>query len=440
MKLAIWTLPFLLVCAQGEIILTSDASYSAVSNAIAGASAGDTVKLPINLSATWTNTLVIGKSITTDGNGSTISGSLTGDGLLCITGFSSTNLTRITGFQFDLVDSNGCGVVVRDVTLGSLRIDHNAFVKGNIPIDVGGSKGVIDHNSFSNGVSGIYYTAGTRAQADASWVSMAAGTGDALFIEDNLFAIDTNYPNAGHNTCIDTYNGGKLVVRYNSFIATNVLGTFTIFSPGLTHGNAVGYWEGDSGARRGQSVVEIYNNHADAKRLDHFFVFRGSANLVYSNHARSATSTPGMYCYEEEAYNFSPVRTNWPAEDQVHNTFLWDNTMLLNSTTNANYFSVATTSTNFIQLNRDYFLHAPQATGGSEYFTGTNGAAGTFPTDGATYPTLGTMAFTATGTNAYYGYQPYTYPHPLTSGTAQTNTVNAIFNGGFYINNGRIGN
>jgi len=48
------------------------------------------------------------------------------------------------------------------------------------------------------------------------------------------------------------------------------------------------------------------------------------------------------------------------------------------------------------------------------------------------------------------GYTPLVYPHPLVSGTpwtppesippAQTNTVNAIFNDGFYINNGRIGN
>ena len=32
------------------------------------------------------------------------------------------------------------------------------------------------------------------------------------------------------------------------------------------------------------------------------------------------------------------------------------------------------------------------------------------------YPTLGTMEFIAEGPNEYYGYTPYTYPHPLRGG------------------------
>ena len=416
-----------------DTVNLASAAYSVVSNGVFSAVAGDVLVFPSGSSATWTNSLVVGKAVTIDGNGSTITaGAALANGLFYVTGFSSDTLTRITGFTFNLVTLNGEAIMVMNggVSLSKLRIDHNIFHHGNIPVEIGGALGVVDHNSFYNGMSGIYFSAGSRAQADASWASMAAGTANAVFVEDNLFEINTNFLSTGHNTFIDTYNGGKLVVRKNTFIGTNPPTGFTIFSPGLTHGNANGYWEGDGSARRGQSVVEIYNNYADAKRLDYFFALRGSANLVYSNYARSATFSPGMYCYEEEAYLFSPSRTNWPASDQVHNTFLWDNTMLLNSTTNANYFSVAATSTNFIQLNRDYFLHAPQATGGSEYFTGTNGAAGTFPTDGTTYPTRGTMAFTATGTNAYYGYQPYTYPHPLTLAIGtQTNAIRAVMGG-----------
>jgi len=43
-----------------------------------------------------------------------------------------------------------------------------------------------------------------------------------------------------------------------------------------------------------------------------------------------------------------------------------------------------------------------------------NGASDTAPTDGVTYSNYGTMYFTADVENAYYGYTPYTYPHPLT--------------------------
>ena len=57
-------------------------------------------------------------------------------------------------------------------------------------------------------------------------------------------------------------------------------------------------------------------------------------------------------------------------------------------------------SGDYIQKDRDYFLHRPATTGegmslGKETFTGLNGASSTYPTDGDTYPTEGTMEFTA---------------------------------------------
>jgi hypothetical protein len=75
--------------------------------------------------------------------------------------------------------------------------------------------------------------------------------------------------------------------------------------------------------------------------------------------------------------------------------------------------NISTTGANastFIQQNRDYFMHAPQATGGYEYFTGSRqGGSQTHPTENDT----GSMAFSPSGANAYYPYTPYAYPHPL---------------------------
>ena len=56
--------------------------------------------------------------------------------------------------------------------------------------------------------------------------------------------------------------------------------------------------------------------------------------------------------------------------------------------------------------------------GNSNAFTGKNGASNTFPTDGSTYATQGTMQFVPTGPNAYFGYVPYRYPHPLATPAA----------------------
>jgi hypothetical protein len=397
------------------------------------ASAGDTIIFPGG-NATWTSSLTISKPLTIKGNGTTlIAGAALDKGFFYITGFTSNTLMRISGFVFNMANlaSNGHGLLIyNNIELGNLRVDHNTFHHGDIQVEVGGSKGVFDHNYFYNGRSCVYFTAGSRAQADASWVSMAAGTADALFFEDNQFIYDSNWLGANeNNSCFDTYNGGKLVVRYNSFTATNVPASWTgPLGTILTHGNAaaglpLGYWQAAALANRAQSVVEIYYNTINAKRADFLCQLRGAANLVHHNVLDTTMFTPTVNLYEEEQTEtqFSPLRTAWPGEDQVHNSFFWSNTLRLNGTANVNYINVSAGSANYIQQGRDFFLHAPEASGGKETFTGANGASGSFPTDNITYPSLGTMVFTSSGANAYFGYTEYTYPHPLTAPDAPTN-------------------
>lgn len=392
------------------------------------ASAGDTIVFPGG-SATWATSLVVKKPLTLVGNGTTLTASSTSvDGIFYVTGFTSSALMRITGFTINLVNFNSreAGIQVLDnISLDQLRIDHNTVHFGFQSIVVGGSKGVIDHNFIYNSLQGIVFTAGSSAQATASWVSMAAGTGDALFIEDNEFIDNAAYPGTYSQERIGSYNGGKLVVRYNRFDSTRYPNSTTI-DPIQTHGSAAGgvangYWQLGTGARRGQSVVEIYNNTVVGKRVDFLAILRGSANLVHDNTLDTQTYPPRIVAFEEEQTDpqWNPLRTAWPAEDQVHNSFFWNNTLRLNGVATVNYVAVSGNSTNYIQEDRDYFLHAPQDTGGREIFTGENGASNTFPTDGVKYPTKGTMRFEPTGPNAYFGYTPFTYPHPLTGSTVQ---------------------
>lgn len=396
------------------------------------ASAGDTIVFPTNGNGTWSTELAVRKPVTIDGAGSTLTASGTMyNGFFHITGFTSSELVRITGFTFQMNNfTPRYGIKTSSVALDNLRIDHNTFHFGATQLEVAGVKGVVDNNYFYNGNTDIYYTAGTSAQAHASWDSMAAGTADALFIENNYFIVNANHPGPAHNNNIDTYNGGKLVIRYNEFDSdANRLDTtaWTI----QTHGNAAGglpptkgYWESGDGARRGQSVVEIYENNMHGKRIDFLCTIRGSANLIYNNtHSDNTGGTARIYMYEEEYYetsNWSPSRTSWPAEDQVHNTFIWGNTFDGGVAQSSANIVVIPDADAGLKENRDYFLHEPRATGGKVTFTGRNGAAGSYPTNGSTYPTLGTMVFTSSGPNAYYGYKAYTYPHPLRDGSQST--------------------
>lgn len=427
MRLALHFLSLVLV-ASATVTNLPDAAQATFNSAVAAASPGDTIVFPLNGSATWSASSTVSKALTIDGNGTTLTaGAALGNGFIYVTNFTSSALMRITGFTFNAVGitaNRHCLYFGNSLALTNLRVDHNTFHNGEIQVEVGGCSGVFDNNYFYNGNSAIYPSAGSRAQADASWSSMAAGTGEALFFENNQFIYNGSWLGANeHNACFDTNNGGKFVVRFNTFTATAVPSSWTgPFTPFLSHGNAPnggggGYWQESLSNRRGQSVVEIYGNTAIAKRLDFAAQIRGSANLIYSNSFTTQTAfsdTPAILAYEEEQYvvSFSPLRTAWPAEDQVHNTFVWNNLFLGGATSpNPNYFKVADTSTDYIQQNRDYFLHAPASTGGYEYFTGLNGASNTYPTN--SYGN-GTMAFSSSGPNAYYGYSPYQYPHPLT--------------------------
>jgi len=393
------------------------------------AAAGDTILFKAG-NFTWSSGLVIRKPLILQGadildGGTRITAFDTLNApLITFTGFSSSNLVMVTGFKFDLVNyssSDRCAVTTKEIALANLRVCSNEFYYGYEQLHIEGAKGVVDHNTFHNPMKGISYTAGTAAQANESWANMNAGTGDALFVEDNKFIDDENYKASYSQERIGTFNGGRLVIRYNLFDCSSYTNASTI-DPIMTHGNAAagamgGYWQIGNGARRGQSVVEIYGNVMNGKRIDFLATLRGSANIVFSNRlVNTFTMVPRIYLREEEytVSQWNPARTNWPAEDQVHNTFIWDNTFNGKSQTNANI--VIGDVAEMIKEGRDFFLHAPSSSGGSEVFTGLNGASGSYPTDGATYPTKGTMIFTPVGPNAYYGYAPFTYPHPLTSG------------------------
>jgi hypothetical protein len=439
----LWAVPAGAECGGASPTWTAaNATQAEVALCVTAASAGDTINVPAG-SETWTSAITVNKAISIIGAGSGMGGThltatvVTASGFFLVGGFTSSALVRISGFRFTIkqyvAGEYSAGIAFASSTaLTSVRIDHNRFDYGNYQIYIRGAKGVIDHNDFYNGNKAIEFSAGNRAQADASWESMAAGTSDALFIEANNFIDNADYPQETSNEKISTANGGKLVIRYNVYDFSAIPHSGTTY-PFMSHGNddinlTPGYWQANSNTLRGQSVVEFYENTMTAKRCNSFFTARGSANLVYNNDLTATAQVGGTYLHfyeeEQEVGNWpAPNRTEWPAEDQVHNTFIWGNTYNGSAYFNLSaHIYVPTSSQPFIREHYEYHLHAPEATGGSESFTGLNGASGSYPTDGETLPTYGTMTFTGTGANAYYGYTAYTYPHPLAAApTAPTN-------------------
>lgn len=407
--------------------IASSASRSDVSSAYGYCATGDTLVIPAE-EATWSSAVAITKPITIQATGATLIGGATLNyGFLTLQNISSTSLMRVTGGTFNLNGtSGGSAIGFQGLSLNQLRIDNNIFYHGTTIMEIVGCRGLIDNNYFYNGNCSIRYSSGTRTQADASWATMSAGTADALFIEANHFIYDASYDTTWNDQVIDTYNGGKLVIRYNVFDTNSLTESFSgQFYLIQTHGNAgagaaYGYWQAAPTARRGQSVVEIYENVMSGRQLHIMATIRGSANLIYNNTISTLKTDYRpciIYMYEEEhtaGNGFTPLRTEWPAEDQVHNTFIWGNVFDGSAQTSSNI----TDDSGWVEENRDYFMHRPATTGegmtlGKSTFAGSNGGTNTYPTDGDTYPTMGSMSFTEDVENEYYGYVAYTYPHPL---------------------------
>ena len=409
----------------------ANCTYSACSTACALCAPYDTAYFPADSQA-WGYTLSIGKPICIIGQGTGLTkisfGAALANGLIYVNGVVSDNFVRISGIKFyapDMTSSYYAAINSNTSTnLSNCRVDHCSFNYGYYAINAVGFRGVIDHDTMTNTCFAIQIWYGDSL-ADYSWVNMIPGTSDALFVEDCQFNVNSSVTQQTIQGRVESGSGGKLVVRRCLFDFRGYPYTNADCICVHLHGNSLGYFDqGGNNNRRAQSVVEVYDNQAVSDgRIWAFCVARGGSWLVHDNKVTAPTIEQYVEMYEEESPNyvtFSPHRTLWPAEDQIHNTFFWNDTSNGSLINDASFWFPQHYDSIFIQKNRDYWLHAPQPSGGYEYFNGRHGASSTFPTnkgtstavDSSVTDSTGTMVFSS-GPNAYFPYVPYTYPHPL---------------------------
>ena len=233
-------------CTGSSPTWTSTPDQTSVASCISQASAGDTINVSAG-SATWTCTssgVSIGKPLTILGAGAanttiTTTGACT-DGLFYFNNIptTSTNI-RVSGFNFNLTNWNSMTAIMIDtVHDDNIRIDNNIFYFGRKPIRFYHWNGVIDSNTFYNPDIGIEYSA--EEDDTNSWSSLSGGS-DACFVEGNTFIDDSNFPSTSADEKIGTFDGGKLVARYNTFTFTSTLqGSGNTDGTIQTHGNAAG--------------------------------------------------------------------------------------------------------------------------------------------------------------------------------------------------------
>ncbi len=417
----------------------SSPDRDSIASCVSQASSEDTIHVSAGDGGMWTSGIPITKPLKIMGPDSSASNACDNTGATLTAADNLTNgffqismitasRVRISGFHFVLGSfptSNKYGIDVSG-SITQMRIDHNRFDSGKYAINSHGNiKGVYDSNCFINTNSSIQLLGGTAAQADQSWADpIVAGRNmglNTLYVENNQFIRDSGLDchqvvngspiGAWLNCHIESGQGGKFVIRNNYFdghLYCNS-GDYTDY-PIMTHGNGAYYSDGKNGLR-GHPIVEIYNNTIRGYRVDQSIALRGGSNLVHHNATTYESGRPAIISLnEEECWSdkiFSPLRSTWPADDQIFNSFLWNNTVCKGYPCKGSDSAPVLGNQDpciavFIQEGRDYFVQAPQPSGGKTTFIGRPG---------------GDMTFSASGPNAYYPYEPYCYPHPLRSGT-----------------------
>lgn len=389
--------------APAATIYAGSVSYADVSNAVASASHGDTVRIPEG-AAEWSTYLYVTKALSIIGAG-TNSTHLTRTNGLLFWLRPSTNLPiRVSQIQFTggwndeiiYIDAKRESDVSRS-TVSSFRVDRCKFNRGKRAIwPLGWAYGVVDHCTFTD----CNIAVSPQGDNSAAWARAEGyGTTNSVVIEDNVFVITDSAPSEP-NEQIYHYEGGRSTTRFNTFTGANSTNYYTL--PLESHGN---YGSGitDPGttnalAVRGQPVIEVYGNTFAARQTYRFIYLRGGSSLIFSN---AFTYTHGsvpsvIQLTDEETWQtsfFSPLKTTRPVHDGITNSFYWSNTLNGSAVTTA---SVSGSDTNVIAANSEYWMQAPN---------GTNGVP------------AGVLA----------SYSPLVYPHPRVTAEDSTNTVPTLF-------------
>lgn len=258
---------------------------------------------------------------------------------------SNAGISRITGATFS---GNRTGSAISIGANQVMRVDHCNFV------DIYGrgvfywgykAYGVVDHCSFTNNRIAVE----TDGGESASWRDpVDLGTTNGVVIEDCTFFNDSS------GVPVDQlfYNGQgtRVLFRYNVVRSTST--------------NNVWFWDSHGNTRylpaeaRGTISTILENNTVDIYKCPKLISIRGGTCIIASNSLSVTTSSQPIVLTEEEGWStslFPTLITNWPAQDQITNSWIVNNTYKGAAVTNV-FLNNSATDIIFIQENRDYWI------------------------------------------------------------------------------------
>ena len=433
----------------GDIHTAASCSQSNVQTAINASVRGDTVSVPSG-NCTWSNPISVTKGIHIQGAGATstvITGNtsrffaVTGDGGdFRMTGFGFTGTASFAGIQIE-GNFNSCrfdhlniaNLSNRAVAIG-FDSTFNSYYGYRTPYNK--QKVLFDHITFSSNSGQQFIMIYGRWQVWAE--DDDYGTNNFVFMEDSTFTYNGVYG----NNFIDTDGGGRFVFRNNT----------------LKNGSIFQHDFGSSPIRRGGRLQEIYNNILTCTGIAGCEAWpaiaqRGGSGVYYNNTISGYSTSITSQIYRVD-YNHGYIggghcsqtgSLKACADFQKHcsaGTHLscYDNGDCVgNGTCDADYFCSSDSDcgpVKCIQIDgsggNGYPCRDQTGRGKDDPTTGVQASCpvywwnnGGTSFSGSKYPIYtkenrdycNHSPATACGSKAAWTYTPYTYPHPLQTGS-----------------------
>jgi hypothetical protein len=401
-------------CTGSGPTWTSTADQTSVTTCISNASSGDTINVAAG-SASW-SAITITKAIHLMGAGvgNTI---ITQSGALSyIPVLTDVNkVFELAGFTFQgnstHFDETGWA---RIPPITGLKVHDNAFngTAGGRAVYLAGLEfGVFYNNTFSN--NNIAVSVIGAGAANGNFYPLCLGCSSYPYFEDNTFGNGTG------SFVFETGQGGRIAFRHN---------TITGYS---CSGCEVFDMHGEQNSGGWTPSTELYHNTIGASSPTYRWTHhRGGQAIIFNN---TISTNLSFNFTEYQSWGGNGICNAYPIaynsseaycpisgiclEAQIHNTFYFNNvangSQQTPSFTNGDATGScgSTHESQYIQQNREFWL----PTFGLE-----SALPATCTANGNTYygTTDTDRIFKCTATNTWsVFYQPYTYPHPLRTGS-----------------------
>jgi hypothetical protein len=424
------------ICSTGTVVTAASAAYVDVSAAVVAAGRGGTVLVPAG-SATWNKTLVLSQGVTLKGSNPTVTSSSM---MIMIapdaTAIANSENIKVSGFTFDggdaaviFIEVDGAGEAdvkpYRNVIIGDNTFRNGSSGTNNGAIRVGGQvRGVVYNNTFDrcNIILRPMGNDSTVEWSNPAYNRFSYGSADNLYFEDNRILWSSPYASAdGSPGWIESGQGGRVVVRYNSWDLANVTGQSEFWD---AHGFQNFY--GTNNGQTGTMIVEYYGNKMinGANTVYRWLVHRGSWGMFFDN-TYAGASNPSMNIQQYDGGCTSqivPAPSNY--DPLVNNTYGFNNTVNganqsltpgdVNScgvTENVNFWNYdASCTSSLCAAGIGAGTAAPTGTcaNGTGYWVASTPA----PTTSSSAIQGGSFYQCINGVWRRY-YTPYTYPQPL---------------------------